>query len=202
MESLKRLIAIVIAAAMFQFTVSLVTEQPARADSKKGLRTFYLTKDFHDGSQALTACAPGFHMASLWEIFDPSNLRYDATLGFTRDDSGSGPPQGSFGWIRTGTGATTSNFAGVGNCNAWQSNAPSTAAPKSSSRTVGRRACHRARFTPGLAQSEPGPKSNACGAWRINARRQACAHEALICGVRSSSQLDMVEVAERRDHAG
>ena len=30
-------------------------------------RLFYLTQTTHDGSQALTACASGYHMASLWE---------------------------------------------------------------------------------------------------------------------------------------
>jgi hypothetical protein len=27
-------------------------------------------------------CAVGYHMASLWEIHEPSNLRYDTALGF------------------------------------------------------------------------------------------------------------------------
>jgi hypothetical protein len=64
-------------------------------------RKFYLTQDGYDGSQALSACAQGYHMASLWEILDPSNLSYDTSLGATVADSGSGPPNGS-GWIRTG----------------------------------------------------------------------------------------------------
>jgi len=35
-------------------------------------RRFYLTKeDAFDGLHAPTACAAGFHMASLFEIFDP-----------------------------------------------------------------------------------------------------------------------------------
>jgi hypothetical protein len=124
MESLKSHIACVIAVTTVLLTASLVTQQSARADDKKGLRAFYITKDFHDGSQALTACAAGFHMASLWEILDPSNLRYDSTSGFTWDDSGSGPPISATGWIRTGNGASTSSAAGQGNCNAWTSSAP------------------------------------------------------------------------------
>ena len=51
-------------------------------------RRFYLTPTEHDGAHALAACSADFHMASLWEIFDPSNLVYDTTLGFRRDDSG------------------------------------------------------------------------------------------------------------------
>ena len=31
-------------------------------------------------------------MASMWEIHDPSDLRYDTDLGLTLADSGSGPP--------------------------------------------------------------------------------------------------------------
>jgi hypothetical protein len=76
----------------------------------------------HAGNQALTACAAGFHMASLWEIYDPSNLKYDTTLGLVHADSGSGPPSGAFnagqGWIRTGAPGA-SNVPGVANCQAW-----------------------------------------------------------------------------------
>jgi len=55
-----------------------------------------------DGAHALTACVLGFHMASLWEIFNVSVLEYDTSLGATMDDSGSGPPADVLGWIRTG----------------------------------------------------------------------------------------------------
>ena len=75
-------------------------------------RKFYLTKtEDYTGSQALSACASGYHMASLWEIFDTSNLRYDTALGASSTDSGSGPPVAVYfglghfegdGWIRTG----------------------------------------------------------------------------------------------------
>ena len=50
---------------------------PFDRDTRK---SFYLTKTSHNGSQVLTACAEGYHMASLWEIFDTSNLRYDTAL--------------------------------------------------------------------------------------------------------------------------
>jgi hypothetical protein len=62
-------------------------------------------------------------MASLWEIFDTSNLRYNTELGFTRDDSGFGPPAGfdAFGWVRTGNVANPAGSAGISNCNAWTS---------------------------------------------------------------------------------
>jgi hypothetical protein len=85
----------------------------------KPSRSFYITKHTFTGSQALTACANGYHMASLWEIFDVSNLRYDTTLGQTKDDSGSGPPIMD-GWIRTGLDKSgTSGIVGFDNCLAW-----------------------------------------------------------------------------------
>lgn len=95
---------------------------------QRGPRRFYLTQEGYDGSQALSACADGYHMASLWEILDPSNLSYDTSLGATVADSGSGPPNGS-GWLRTGfiasAGATaadgTGPAAGSANCQAWTS---------------------------------------------------------------------------------
>jgi hypothetical protein len=89
--------------------------------ANKGPRKFYLTKTFtHTGAETLSACAAGYHMASLWEIHDPTNLRYDTELGFTESDSGFGPPTHG-GWIRTGGAANTVGGAGVGNCNAWKS---------------------------------------------------------------------------------
>jgi hypothetical protein len=85
----------------------------------KQLRGFYITKHKFTGSQALSACANGYHMASLWEIFDISNLRYNTTLGHTTDDSGSGPPI-MHGWIRTGLDASgNSDIVGFDNCLAW-----------------------------------------------------------------------------------
>jgi hypothetical protein len=92
------------------------------ADAKKKARKFYLTQDFFTGSQALTACANKFHMASLWEIFEVSTLRYDTENGFVSDDSCSGPPSGpAQGWVRTGFEAISLNSPGIGNCDAWTS---------------------------------------------------------------------------------
>jgi hypothetical protein len=82
-------------------------------------RRFYLSNSV-SGAEALTACAAGFHMASLWEIHDTSSLRYDTTLGSTRDDSGGGPPQ-SHGWVRTGNQSSSTATPGQGNCENWTS---------------------------------------------------------------------------------
>lgn len=80
---------------------------------------YYLTNGLYTGAQALSACAPGYHMASLWEILDTSNLHYNTSLGYTTDDSGYGPPYGG-GWIRTGAASDTGS-PGEGNCLAWTS---------------------------------------------------------------------------------
>jgi hypothetical protein len=91
--------------------------------AEAGNRKFYVTKTGFPGSQAPTACATGYHMASLWEIREPSHLTYDTTLGFVVDDSGSGPPVGVAGWIRTGWVEDVNATAGFGNCHAWTSSA-------------------------------------------------------------------------------
>jgi hypothetical protein len=77
----------------------------------------------YDGAEALQACADGFHMASIWEILDVSNLRYDTTRGFITTDSGFGPPSGVFGWVRTGWTPEVGS-TGSANCDAWRSNNP------------------------------------------------------------------------------
>ena len=84
-------------------------------------RKYYMTRDRYDGAHALTACAAGYHMASLWEIHETSNLRYDTERGLTRGDSGFGPPNSFSGWIRTGYQSSALSLQGAGNCNAWTS---------------------------------------------------------------------------------
>jgi hypothetical protein len=86
-------------------------------------RKYYLTNNLFTGAQATTACATGFHMASIYEILNVSLLSYDTTLGETTADSGYGPPATLGGWIRTGF-ITTDATSGPGssNCIAWTSN--------------------------------------------------------------------------------
>jgi len=87
--------------------------KPLAASS--GLRGYYLTQSTYQGNETLTACASGYHFASLWEILDPSNLKYDTDLGMVRDDSGQGPPSYVEGWVRTGYYSSTSSTPGYGN---------------------------------------------------------------------------------------
>lgn len=122
MTNLKQFARIAFGVFVLLLTTAVVTEHTTRAVTKPPHR-YYLTKTGFDGMHALAACTTGFHMASLWEIFDTSNLNYDTTLGFTQDDSGSGPPaEFAFGWIRTGITSNSSAAGGQGNCNAWTSN--------------------------------------------------------------------------------
>jgi hypothetical protein len=103
-------------------TVLLSSRYRALAVST-GVRHYYLTQDpAADATHALTACTAGYHMASLWEILDPSQLKYNRNLGAARDDSGQGPPAFFGGLVRTGYSSNTSITPGWGNCSAWSSN--------------------------------------------------------------------------------
>jgi hypothetical protein len=86
-----------------------------------GGRLYYLTVlNTYHGNDAPTACAAGYHMASLWEIVDPSSLTYawDHPSAYTLADSGRGAPTAG-GWIRTGTPSSGTGTPGIGNCLAW-----------------------------------------------------------------------------------
>ena len=117
-KSLPILFGLLIFSAVPASRVSPGPEAPERP------RKFYLTETQYDGAHALSACARGYHMASLWEIWDPSNLRYNTDLGLKSDDSGLGPPSEEVGWIRTGSPAGVSGPPGKGNCNLWTEGDP------------------------------------------------------------------------------
>jgi hypothetical protein len=86
-------------------------------------RHFYVTSAVYYPDQALTACSTGYHMASLWEILDVSNLTYDYDhpAAVSKADSGFGPPSNWYGWVRTGYDSSPSSVTGTGNCNNWSS---------------------------------------------------------------------------------
>jgi hypothetical protein len=100
--------------------VALTVGAPARAEAKT---KYYLTTGTFQGNAVLTACASGYHMASLWEIRDTSNLQYDTSRGLTQADSGSGPPSEAWGWIRTGSSSNSTGDIGTSNCIVWTTNA-------------------------------------------------------------------------------
>jgi hypothetical protein len=90
-----------------------------------GMRQFYLTTNTHFPPQAPSACATGYHFASLWEMADPSNLKYNTSLGYTTADSGQGPQTYFDGWVRTGYTSHGQNTAGKANCLNWTDNTAS-----------------------------------------------------------------------------
>ena len=109
----------IVAVLLLALVSTMINERgnaAAPAKSTAPTRGYYLTTGTFDGSHALAACSAGYHMASVWEIHEPSNLRYDTNLGFNLDDSGLGPPTGPGGWIRTGLVSNVSGVTGVGNC--------------------------------------------------------------------------------------
>lgn len=76
-----------------------------------------------NGSGPTTACAQGFHFASIDEILNLSQLAYDASQPFADAlaDMGAGAPHGHFAWVRTGGGSLNSGSPGLGNCFVWAS---------------------------------------------------------------------------------
>ena len=99
--------------------IAASSQAPLTASSN--MRQFYLTPGFHNVATVLAACDSGYHVAPLWEILDPSNLKYDTARGYVADDSGQGPPADFAGWIRTGSSGSSSTTPGYANCLAWTS---------------------------------------------------------------------------------
>jgi hypothetical protein len=97
----------------------VVTASEAAVTQPSGMRQFYLSEYSSDGDAALAICAAGYHMASLWEIVDPTNLKYNPSLGRESADSGQGPPSDQVGWVRTGYSSDNSTTSGLANCSAW-----------------------------------------------------------------------------------
>jgi hypothetical protein len=84
--------------------------------SRRAMRRYYLTTGIATGSQTLTACAGGFHMASALELRDTSALEYAIELGDVEGDSGRGPISNNSGWVRTGLASSATE-----NCSNWTS---------------------------------------------------------------------------------
>jgi hypothetical protein len=103
---------------------------PAALNATSGVRQYYLSRSYVPANEALSACAEGYHFASIWEIADPSALEYNTALGLPSPDSGQGPPTAikllgspfvTHGWIRTGYASSISGIAGWANCGEWSS---------------------------------------------------------------------------------
>jgi hypothetical protein len=107
---------------VFGYEEAVASNPQTLTASSAVMRKYYLTKNTFKGADADTACANGYHFASIWEILDTSNLKYNTELGFISDDSGMGPSTERGGWIRTGYYDSGSSIAGYGNCNVWSRN--------------------------------------------------------------------------------
>ena len=129
------IIALVAIAAIALLSHNVGNAQGTGFASTAPVRGYYLTKSTIIGSKVLTACASGYHFASMWEILNTSDLHYNTTLGRTNVNSGSGAPavsslstlaDAAYGWIRTGApddpnclkwtssnGADTGSFGGL-----------------------------------------------------------------------------------------
>jgi septal ring-binding cell division protein DamX len=97
---------------------------PAAPDAvaAAGGTRFLITTANVSGAAADTSCPAGFHMASLYELHDPTNLTYANIAGAkTRSDQGGGPVADWWGWVRTGHDASIANSAGQANCSNWTS---------------------------------------------------------------------------------
>jgi hypothetical protein len=110
---------------------AVALESPSTLNSISGVRQYYLSSALAQASDAPSVCADGYHFASIWEIADPSALRYDTSLGLSGPDSGDGPPTAtSFlnatltarGWVRTGYSYSVTDSSGQANCANWLSN--------------------------------------------------------------------------------
>ena len=130
-KSLIALVGLLVLVVVVAAVMPLVGRGQGQDKQPFAQRKFYLTQTQHNGSQTLTACVAGYHMASLWEIFDTSNLRYNTELGFMQSDSGFGPPSrfapgelpnNAAGWIRTGGQLFGGGVTGQANCLVWTEN--------------------------------------------------------------------------------
>jgi hypothetical protein len=83
-------------------TLQATVNDGVPASAKK----YYLTVNGFTGGDAIKACDRRFHMASLFEIQDPSNLQYvnrsTPVYDSLVDDQGLGPPSNRMGWVRSG----------------------------------------------------------------------------------------------------
>jgi hypothetical protein len=109
---------------------AITPDSLSASGAASGARQYYLSRSYVQADEAPSACTAGYHFASIWEIADPSTLRYNTTLGLPSSDSGEGPPTaislfGSpvsvHGWVRTGYSFSTSGSIGQANCATWLS---------------------------------------------------------------------------------
>jgi type II secretory pathway pseudopilin PulG len=114
-----QVVILILAVLVVSFLVNRDGAVASAETQATGMRQFYLSKSWYSAIDAPDSCAAGYHFASLWEIADPSNLKYNTSYGYAKDDSGKGPPSNYYARVRTGYGSDNSNTPGQANCNAW-----------------------------------------------------------------------------------
>jgi hypothetical protein len=92
--------------------------------TRDGRRRYFLSTTSVPGSQALTACGTGFHMASLPELHAATTLAYDAASAPRSGLDGVGPPTQLYRWVRTLAPSDVDTVNG--NCALWTSTTPAT----------------------------------------------------------------------------
>jgi hypothetical protein len=126
---------------LISFFVLFRTTQAERSENHSNTRRtiypsyqkYYVTRTLHSVEEVSSACAAGYHFASIWEIADPSALKYNHELGWSGPDSGGGPPSAIKlfgntwpinGWVRTGYTTAITEPPGQANCSSWISSNP------------------------------------------------------------------------------
>jgi len=109
-----RFLILTLAVVLAFATSPVMGKDKVKAKNQSAVRSYYLTQESHFGDDVLSACSDGYHFASIWEIRDFSNFKYDVELGYTTDYSGYGPPPDMDGWLQSG-------FDGSPTCDNWTS---------------------------------------------------------------------------------
>ena len=104
--------AVSYAVSALQSTTKPTTEaltvllEPVNAKVPARAKMYHLTKNSFDGGDAIMACDPGFHMARIFEILDPTHLQYaNRSIMYDSlvDEPGLGPPADRMGWVCIGS---------------------------------------------------------------------------------------------------
>jgi len=106
------------------YTMAEVDALVASALESARTKRYFLTDDLYPPTSAESACGSGYHMANLFELSQPSSMRYafDDARAFHNSIVGQGPPTGNRGWIKTGWDSPSAvNTPGFANCSVWTS---------------------------------------------------------------------------------
>ncbi len=113
--------------------VDRLTQQAVSCDddhcSRRGARRYYLSATSVTGELVASHCDSGFHLATSFELWDPSDMQYDRSRGLTTNESG--PAVSTRGWI------VESGWALAPDCSDWTTPSSSIEGTTLSIRRVG-----------------------------------------------------------------